>query len=105
MRIRGLVRRVERTRSGDAGPLSSEVVLIFETENEFLRPGITESAADHFFDIDRIMAQAFENFFLLSESRLHFRQPPSVRRLDLAQAVVFLPRLPEIKPRRRAHDE
>ena len=81
------------------------MVLIFETKNEFLRPGVAESAADHFFDIDRIMAQAFENFFLLAKSSLHLRQPPPVRGLDLPQAIVFLARLPKIKPRRRAHDE
>lgn len=80
-------------------------MLIFETKNELIRLGVTESKADHLFDIDRIIAQAFENFLLLFQLRLGFRQPTTTQRLLLAQTIVLLSRIPKIQSRRRADGE
>ena len=77
--------------------------LVFETENEFLRLRITEPTADHLFDVDRIIPEAFENFFLLLQLRFCFRQPSAAGSLLQLEPVKFFPRLKEIDARRRAH--
>jgi len=79
--------------------------LVFETENELLRFRITEPAADHFFDIDRITPEAFEDFFLLFQFRLGLRQPTSTAFLLLLQSIIFLPRVQKINARRRANHQ
>jgi hypothetical protein len=74
------------------------MLVVFETKDVFIRFGISKSPADHLFDVDRIMAQAFEDFFLLSQLRLGLGQSPPAGCLLLALPVQFLAGFPKIQP-------
>lgn len=78
---------------------------VFEAENELLRLRVTQPSADHLFDVDRIVAEAFEDFFLFDQPRLQLRQPAATRRLVFLQPIVFRSRFPKIHPRRHAQRE
>jgi len=76
---------------------------IGKAENKLIRFRITKPSPDDFFHIGRIVPQPVKNDFLLTQTRLRFRQPAPAGRLQLLQPVKLRAGLPEECRRRQTH--
>jgi hypothetical protein len=81
------------------------LLLVLEAEDNLVGAGVVELEADHLFDIRPVGPQPFQNFFLIAQTGFDLDEPPLALRLDLAEAVVFRPRLPKENTRRQAEAE